>query len=181
MTIWLSALSILYQKKKELKMIYSNILKSKYRNLLRGFVIVLIAIFTLSLYSCQTSYVETYTPEQLRADTLNDGAKVIDVKIKSDSTINLTDYDAKYYKKFNESKDVIVWNKPDTVIVKSEPKIQNKLRNNFSKMSLQDILNANVEKEKINPHLTVLAIALTVAAILVIFSTASKSVNMGHF
>lgn len=162
-------------------MIYSNILNPKYRSLVRVFVLILVSIFTVTLYSCQTSYIETYTPEQLRADEENEGTKVLEVKTKNDSTINLADYDAKYYQTFNELKDVIVWKKADTVILKSETKMENKLRNNFSKISLQDIINANVEKEKINPHLTVLGIALTVVAIVAMFSIASKSVNMGHF
>ena len=144
-----------YQKGRNLKMIYSNILKPKFRNLLRTFVLFLVAIFSLSLYSCQTIWVENYPPEKLRTD---DDIKILNVTTKNDSTIYLADYNAKYYERFNESKDVLLWEKTDTIFIKKEPVKEYKLKKKFLIMNLNDILSANVEKTKTNVEMTVLLV-----------------------
>ena len=155
-------------------MIYTNILKPKFRNLLRAFVLFLVAIFSLSLYSCQTSYIENYSPEKLRADT---DYKILDVTTKDDSTIYLEDYDAKYYQQFNESKDVIVWKTPETVMVKTETKKEYNLQNKISTINLRDILNANVEKKKINEVAFFVGIAgmAIFIALAIVYSNSLKS------
>jgi hypothetical protein len=149
-------------------MIYSNILNPKFRNLLRIFVLFLVAIFSLSLYSCKTTSIETYSPEQLRAE---DEVKILDVKTKTDSTINLSAYETKYCQKFNESADVIVWHKSDTIIASSEIKAERKIQNNFSKMSLQDISTIKIEKEKTDNIMILYGVIIAVSSILIILST----------
>jgi hypothetical protein len=162
-------------------MIYSNILNPKFRNLLRGFVLVLVAIFSLSLYSCETTSIETYTPEQLRVDTVNDGAKVLEVTTKTDSIINLEDYDAKYYRQFDKVTDAILLKNTSEKLTANDSQKGNKSKNNLSKISLQDILYAKVEKHEIDVPLTVLAItgvAVTaITAIIILISIAFSSMN----
>ncbi|HEY5123021.1 MAG TPA: hypothetical protein VIK14_04730 [Ignavibacteria bacterium] len=151
-------------------------LKPKFRNLLRAFVLLLLAIFSLSLYSCQTTWVENYPPDKLRAD---DDAKILYIKTMNDSTINLAEYDAKYYEQFNESKDVILWEKTDTILIKSEPKKEYKLQNKISTINLRDILYARVEKQKTNVPLTILLVTGIIATVLVVLVIALSPWKIG--
>jgi hypothetical protein len=144
-------------------MIYSNILKAKLRNFLKVFVLLLVSIFTLSLYSCQTSYVETYTPEQLRADDKNDGAKIMEVITKTDSTINLENYEAKY----NRSEDVIICKKTDTTFINNGTTKQIKEKM-VSKINLQNLTNAKTQKVKTDVPMTILAVTGITLVLLVI-------------
>jgi hypothetical protein len=138
-------------------MIYSKILSPKFRNLIRVFVIILVSVFSLSLFSCQTTYTDKYNPENFRDSTYNDyNVKILDITTKSDSVINLSDYEAKYYPEFNDAEDVIVYKKTDTIFIKKEPVKEYKLKENVSKINLNDIMSANVEKTKTNVQMTVL-------------------------
>ncbi|HEY5536490.1 MAG TPA: hypothetical protein VIL99_16340 [Ignavibacteria bacterium] len=157
-------------------MIYSNILKPKFRNLLRAFVLLLLAIFSLSLYSCQTTWVENYSPDKLRAD---DDVKILNVTTKNDSTIYLADYNAKYYQHFRESMDVLLWEKTDTIYIKSEPKKEYKLQNKISTINLRDILYARVEKQKTNVPLTILLVTGIIATVLVVLVIALSPWKIG--
>jgi hypothetical protein len=150
-------------------MIYSNILNPKFRDLLRGFVLVLVSIFTMSLYSCQTTYTETYTPEQLRADEESKEAKVIYAKTNSDSTINLEYCNAKYDKNVDNLKDVISYLIKDTISIKKEPVNEYKIRIRTSEINLQNIMSANIEKTKTNIPLTILIISAIIALPIIIF------------
>jgi hypothetical protein len=118
-----------------------------------------VSVFSLSLFSCQTTYTEKYNPENFKDSTYNDyNVKILDITTKSDSVINLSDYEAKYYPEFNNSEDVIVYKITDTIFLKKEPVKEYKLKENVLKIYLNNIISANVEKTKTNVQMTVLLI-----------------------
>ena len=165
-------------------MIYSNILKPKFRNLLRAFVVFLVAIFSLSLYSCQTTYTDKYKPENFKDSTYNDyNVKILDITTKSDSVINLSDYEAKYYPGLNECRRLYIYKKTDTIFLKKEPVKEYKLKENVSKINLNDIMSANVEKTKTNVQMTVLlvfGIVVTTGLILIAAGLSDWNSHWNH-
>jgi hypothetical protein len=112
-------------------MIYTLILKPKFRNTLRILAFIILIAFSATLYSCQTVYTEDYTPDKLKTD---EDVKYIEAKTKNDSTINLSDYNVTYHENNKDSSKILLLKKPDT--------------KNTTELNLKNIKNIKVEKSK---------------------------------
>jgi hypothetical protein len=148
-------------------MIYTIILKPRFRNITKALICILVVSFSASLYSCQTVHTEKYTPEQLR--TAED-VKYLEAKTTNDSTINLSDYDVMYKDKYKDSSDFLVYEKTDTIFIKNLIPREYKLNKSLTEINLKGIINIKGEKREIDWIATtifsLLGITLITAAII---------------
>jgi len=146
-------------------MIYTLILKPKFRNTLRALAFVILVAFSAAIYSCQTVYTENYPPEKLKTDEYE---KITDVTTKNDSTINLTGYDVTYFDKYKDSSNILLLEKTDTTFIKTEPHKEYKTTKKLSEIKLKDISFVKVEKTRTNWTKTIIWSGVALAALVII-------------
>jgi hypothetical protein len=158
-------------------MIYSIILKPKFRNIIKTFVSIMVVAFSATLYSCETVYTENYTPEKFNANT---EGKCIEVTSKTDSTIDLTDYDVTYREKYKDSSSVLLIEETVTPYTNYLSHSTGKLKKSIREIYLSDIKNIKVEKVKLDLGNTIIfsGVILVALAIIGIISYYIISVNM---
>ena len=159
-------------------MIYALILKPEYKKTLKIIVFIILVAFSATLYSCQTVYTEYYTPEQLKT---GEDVKYIEVKTKSDSTINLSDYEVTYYEKYKDTSNILLVEKDYTTITKGEGLLRTyRTKKILTEIYLRDIKKIKVEKTKENIDNTILWISAAFIAVVVILIIAKRSVHLGY-
>ena len=146
-------------------MIYTLILKQRFKNIIRILAFIILVAFSVSIYSCQTVYTENYPPEKLKTDEYE---KITDVTTKNDSTINLTGYDVTYFEKHKDSSNILLLEKADTALIKTEPQKEYKITKKLSEIKLKDISFVKVEKTRTNWTKTIIWSGTALAALVII-------------
>jgi hypothetical protein len=164
-------------------MIYSIILKPKYKNMLKVIVFTMIVAFSATLYSCQTVYTLNYIPEKLRAD---EELNFLEAKTKSGSTINLVGCNVTYRENYKDSLNILLVKKIDTIFIKEPGPRAYKLKKSISEINLKDISYVKVERTRFNLANTILlcagAILLTIVIVKMInFKKKTPTDNMRFF
>lgn len=145
-------------------MMFTKIYSQGYRIYLRGIAYAALLCFLISLNSCYTLSEETVTPEDL--EYINDYS-VIEVNTKSDSIINLEDYDVSYINISDSTKGVLKCvgktSYSDIAIRK-----HNKTEKPPLDINLDSISKIKIEKSKYDSGKTTLVSIVAVASTLIV-------------
>jgi hypothetical protein len=135
-----------------------------FRNYLRGITYATLLCFLLSFSSCYTLTEETITPEDL--EYMNDYS-VLAVNTKSDSTINLEDYDVSYVYISDSAKGVLkcVGKTASSDITSHQYKKAGKLPLDIH---LDSVSKIKIEKSKYDPTAATLVTVGVVAGTLIV-------------
>jgi hypothetical protein len=144
-------------------MIYTLILKPKFRNTLRILAFIILVAFSVSIYSCQTVYTESYTPENFNAKI---EGELIEVTDKTDSIIDFTDYSVTYREKYKDSSSVLIIKEKDPYLKYSGHPI--KLKKSLREINLNDIKNIKVERKDFDLENTLIFSGIILVAIVMI-------------
>ena len=145
-------------------MMCTKIFSPGYRIYMKGITYAVLLCFLISLNSCYTLSEETVTPEDL--EYINDYS-VIEVNTKSDSTINLEDYDVSYVNVSDSAKGVLkcVGKTPHSDINYKQNK---KSVKPTREIPLDSITEIKIEKSKYDPGKTTLVTIVAVAGTLIV-------------
>ena len=140
-------------------MIIEYITKPENRKLFSLIVYIMLVSFMLTVSGCYNTHETMVKPEVLNS---SEGYHIIKAIMKNGLTIDLKGREAIYAAKFQNMKDVIVYNSFDTTMVSSG--VYNTSTQTFF-LELKDIQSLLIEKEELNSGLTVLAVICIAAAV----------------
>jgi hypothetical protein len=139
-------------------------------------IILFIFLFSLSLISsgCFTYYPTRESPDSLRVEK-DRYSKILKFQLYDGETIDVSEYDVKYYDKYKTNVKVFVYNQSDTIIRSQNPDSV-KIKSTEKIISSDQIKSIIVERKKNNIAGTVIMITgISFVAFFIIFSIALSS------
>jgi hypothetical protein len=144
--------------------------------------ILFIILFSISLFSsgCMTYYPVRESPDSLKI-AQDKYCKILKFYLYDGKTIDVSEYDVKYYDKYKSDEKVFVYTQPDT-IVKSQNPDSIKIKPAEKIIPADQIKSVTVEKRKTDTKSTIYTVLIIAGSLfvllLIVFSTMPDNLHV---
>lgn len=149
-------------------MLYNKLLGLKFKIQIKIISLVVLTAFSLSLYSCESYYSRSYTPEQFETDEYARDGEILELKLK-DSVINAEKYGIRFVEKNKNISSQFILEKIDSVFVKDSESKSFRIIKNVSELKLSDVSNIKVELSKFDGIKTLMWTGIVIGSFVALF------------